>query len=257
MKFVQAIFALVLMAVLPGQAFVQSIGSSKVLLVETGDGFHGGEVKARNGETWLGLYVTKQGSFLADSKVTVRRVIDVVVDEDPARPTGKSVSVDRRPNPVFLVKNAEMLKPGAVSTAYRRSEARRQSLKVGTPLRLKLGEQNYQLKVVSQRPRPKSCESCLPVDARLLLNIGASTQVIFDLGAHLKKVWGQEMPSEDEIEMPEWSLLWAGDVDADGKLDLYLGVTGENMEEHLLLLSSAARPKQLVREIARFTITGC
>ncbi|HYO90684.1 MAG TPA: hypothetical protein VEQ40_03580, partial [Pyrinomonadaceae bacterium] len=32
-------------------------------LLETGE-FHGEEVKARTGERWLGLYLTKKGSFL-------------------------------------------------------------------------------------------------------------------------------------------------------------------------------------------------
>jgi len=258
MQLVQTISALLLLGVLTGQAFLQTIQPAKVLLVETGEGFHGDEIHARNGERWLGLYVTKRGSFLAESKVTVRRVIDAVADDDPRRPTGKSVSVDRRQRPILLVKNARMLKPGAASTIYRGSEDEKHLLGVGTQLKLKLNGLDYQLKVVSKKPRPKNCQDCLPIDARLMLNAGASAQVIFNLDEYLKKEWGQEpIPSEDEIETPAWYLLWAGDVDGDGKLDLYLALNGYNFSEHILLLSSQANPKQLVREIARFRMTGC
>jgi len=111
-KLIQAICVLLLLSVLVGQVFVQSARADKISLVETGEGFHGDEVKARNGEKWLGLYVTKRGAFLAESTLTIRRVIDPVIDEDERKPTGKSVSVNRSEKPLFLVKNAMMLKQG-------------------------------------------------------------------------------------------------------------------------------------------------
>jgi hypothetical protein len=64
---------------LAGRVFVQTAKTSKILLVEIGDGFHGDDVKARNGEKWLGLYVSNRGAFLAESTLTVRRVIDPVI----------------------------------------------------------------------------------------------------------------------------------------------------------------------------------
>src|SRR5688500_4624280 len=47
-----------------------------VRLVETG-GFHGNEVSAQTGETWLGLYVSKGRSTL------VRSVVKVTPGHDP------------------------------------------------------------------------------------------------------------------------------------------------------------------------------
>lgn len=267
MKFARMIFALLLLPTLIGQALVQTIGPTKILLVETGEGFHGDEVKARNGEIWLGLYVTKRGSFLAESKLRVRRVIDVVVDEDPRKPTGKSVSVDRRQRPVFLVKNAEMLKPGAVNTIYRGSDTAKHALMVGTRIKLNLNGQDYALRVTSKKKRSTVCPECLPMDARLILNLAASEQVVFDLGKRPKSELVQEPASSEEKQeftyseetedTMAWYLLWAGDVDGDGKLDMYLEISGENFQNHVLLLSSQARTRQLVREVARFTMVGC
>jgi hypothetical protein len=57
---------------------------------------------------------------------------------------------------------------------------------------------------------------------------------------------------------PYWYLLWAGDLDRDGKLDLYLSVTQHyDVAERKLFLSSQARRKKLVREVASFEIGGC
>ncbi len=75
-KLIRAICVLLLLSVLAGHVFVQSARAGKILLMETGDGFHGDEVKANDGERWLGLYVTGSGSSLITSKVTVERVVD-------------------------------------------------------------------------------------------------------------------------------------------------------------------------------------
>lgn len=79
-----------------------------VRLVETGD-FHGDEVSARSGETWLGLYVSGGRSALVPSVVKVRAVHDPVVDQEPTQMTGKAVSVKGKSEPLFLVSGAGRL----------------------------------------------------------------------------------------------------------------------------------------------------
>ena len=57
---------------------------------------------------------------------------------------------------------------------------------------------------------------------------------------------------------PSWRLLWAGDLDRDGKLDLYVSVTQHyNVSERKLFLSSQADEGQLVKEVADFVTSGC
>jgi hypothetical protein len=242
-KLIQAICVLLLLSILAGQVFVQNAKTGKILLVETGEGFHGDEVKARNGEKWLGLYVTKRGAFLAESTLTVRRVVDPVIDEDERKPTGKSVSVDRREKPVFLVKNAVMLKQGQATTIYHGGREEPSSLTSKSLVTLKLGGQTYQLKVVSPKRLLPEAEGLLPADAKLTLTSGSSTQTLYSLN--------------NSSEDASWRLLWAGDLDGDGKLDLYLSVDGYNFEERWLFLSSQAGPGQLVKGVAKFTTTGC
>ena len=78
-------------------------------LLETGE-FHGDEVEAKSGETWLGFFAENNMTFLRKTKIKVRRVYDSIVDGNPKRKTGKKVSVKGKNKPIFLLKNADSLK---------------------------------------------------------------------------------------------------------------------------------------------------
>jgi hypothetical protein len=210
-----------------------------VRLLETG-GFHGAEVKARSGEKWWGLYVTDSGSELLESSIKIKLVSDPIVDDELSA-TGKEVSVDQPIKPLFLVKNMLGLKPGPVTTIFHIAPLEFYSLTEHPVTSLKLGVQTYQLKLVG---RPPELDSILPRDPKLLLTDGVTTQVLYGL--------------EGEMGDADWSLHWAGDLDGDGKLDLYAALNPHyNVSARKLFLSSQAKPGQLVREVAEFVTTGC
>ena len=53
-------------------------------------------------------------------------------------------------------------------------------------------------------------------------------------------------------------LVWAGDLDRDGKLDYYLVLSSHyNLAEHTLFLSSRAKLGQIVGAAAVFKLSGC
>jgi hypothetical protein len=211
-----------------------------VRLVETG-GFHGDEVSARTGETWLGLYVSKGRSVLVPSVVKVEPANDAVVDEEPWQKSGRVVSVRRKADPVFLLSGTHALRPGPVLT----SRAQETLLTNTSDVRLALAGDEYRLRV-STKDRSDTTVMSLD-DAKLVLSKGGLSQVIYDLGG-----------KGEETETVEWRLLWAGDLDGDRKLDLYVQVSGHyNISQHKLFLSSQAGARRLVREVAEFTMTGC
>src|SRR5262249_16762717 len=90
------------------------------------------------------------------SVLTIRRVEDGIVDPGTGKKTGKLVTVNRPGNPIFLVKDAEMLKLGPAPTIYRGGRTEKHelidgwSLKSRKTFRLKLGEREYQLKVTGR-----------------------------------------------------------------------------------------------------------
>lgn len=223
----------------------------KVQLLETGI-FHGEEVKARNGEKWLGLYVGKNGSSLLFTTLKIRRVVDEILDLDtPGQKTGKEVLVDQSAKPVFLVKNAEMLKEGAVTTVYHGSHTKRHELAFGEEkyfgkaVRLKLGGQEYSLKTLGkQYPLTGDFQGQTAFDVGLVFTDGKMTQTLYSIKA--------------SVDSKPWYLLWAGDADGDGKLDLYVEVSPHyNGWESRLFLSSQAKPGRLVNEMAKFLRLGC
>lgn len=240
-NFGRTISALLLLLILAVQAFVQTAKPAKILLIETGKGFHGDEVTAKNGERWLGLYVTNRGSHLFTSTVKIQRVLDEIVDGEGQK-TGKDVSIDHPRDPVFLVKGATMLKPGPATTTYLGGDEETHSFVKKPNFKLKLAGQEYQLKIVSSYLR--TSPDALPNAPRLVLSNGSLSQTLYSLKGNAEDI--------------TWYLLWAGDVDGDGKLDLYVNLSWHyNVSARKLFLSSQASEGQLVRKIAEFVTTGC
>ena len=213
------------------------ISQSDQRLIEPGV-FHGEEVMARSGEKWLGLHINDENSMLLTYRLKVTAVQDTLVDNE-GQTTGKEVTVDLPLEPLFLVKAKGLLKEGPVTTVFDELS----NLGESSPVTLNLDGTSYVLKVGSEDTAPCPDHS-LPRNARLVLVNGESRQVLYSL---------QECGND-----PSWFLSWAGDLDRDGKLDLYVNVTQHyNVTERKLFLSSQAGKGQLVKEVAEFVTSGC
>lgn len=243
MRYRQAKLSLILISL----ALVSATGSTgkkqtrvpRVELLETGE-FHGDEVRARTGERWLGLHVSDHGSMLLPYRLRVEAVHDGIVDDDEEQKTGKAVSVDLPLKPSFLVKGAIVLREGPVTTVLEGEKA----LETASLLSPSLAEHFYVLKIVGDEDKEKCSEQSPPRNAKLVLASGDSAQVLYSL-----KECGNDAG---------WTLLWAGDIDRDGKLDLYVSVNQHyNVSERKLFLSSSAEEGQLVKEVAEFVTSGC
>lgn len=211
-------------------------------LLETGD-FHGEEVQARSGEKWLGLLITGKDSTLLPFRLKVETVYDDITDYGTGQQTGKRVSVDSPLEPLFLMTGGSMLKEGPVTTVFSAKPDFAKSLDKTQQVELKLSGKSYVLKVVGQGSE-KCRWTTFPPNAQLVLALGDSEQTLYTL--------------EDCGNDPYWLLLWAGDLDRDGKLDLYVSVTQHyNVSERRLFLSSAAGDEDLVKEVAEFVMGGC
>lgn len=211
-------------------------------VIEPGE-FHGQEVSAQSGEKWLGLHLTDdENSLLLNYRLTVNAVNDSLVDEE-GQSSGKKVSVDLPLAPLFLIKGVKNVRPGPATTVFN-DGGKVNFLDESSAITLKLGEASYVLKVAGSEDTAKCSSQSLPRNARLVLLNGESGQVLYSL--------------QDCGDDPSWILLWAGDLDRDGKLDLYVSVTQHyNVSERKLFLSSQAAEGQLVKEVAEFVTSGC
>ena len=219
----------------------------EIKLQEIGQGFHGDQVEAKSGETWLGLFKDKKDFYLKKSKVKIRRVHDSIVDAEETQKTGKSVSVLGKKQPIYLLKNANFLKEGKVETLFGGNPKSNDfedgvdylSLRVGFSREFNLGNQKYSIKV--KKGKNKKDE----IIFALILENGKTSQVLHSL----KYFGGDDYAG---------TLYWVGDLDHDGNLDILTELYfHDNVMYRNLYLSSKARSGKLVEKVAVFSTTGC
>lgn len=225
----------VVVVVLFAAALAESRGESAALLL-TG-AFHSDEVQARTGERWLGLFPTASGLEWRTATITTRRVNDPVVDEANEQ-SGIEVSVTGG-EPVLLTKGIRGLLGTKVRTVLYSPEGLNLPKKDALELDLQ-DDAAYRLGVVDRRLSDES-----PVKAsRLILESQGRSQLLY------------EWPNGLLDQFCE--LIWAGDLDGDGKLDLLMILSDHyNVMEWTLFLSSRRSEGELLKRMAVFVTKGC
>lgn len=224
-----AVLSLLLLAGAAGAA------ASRPELNLPGENFHGDEVSARDGETWLALVVDGGKARLQGTRLKVEAVNDPVLDADDEK-TGRSVTAPGIEAVVFL-RGIAALKPGelpaaAPSEADFSTAPSLESTLAGKPFRL--------------------VAECSAGRCRFSLIEGEQRQVLLEREA----VTGEDGSSGFGEAMPR--LLFAGDLDRDGRVDLLLDTTDHyNLSRPTLFLSGAAGKGELVRQVAQQELTGC
>ena len=122
--------------------------------------------------------------------------------------------------------------PGLSAGSMQSLNVMNESLAPDRPLTLSLGAQRYGLRVQASRPNL--------ADARVVLTDGRRTQVLYS--------------AEGVVDEPHFDVVWAGNLDRDGQLNLVVNLSRKySVHPYRLLLSSKAAPNQLVGEAAVFT----
>lgn len=208
------------------------------------DLFHGDEIKAKSGDSYLALVCSENDDrcVLQPVKIEVTPEHHPVVDAENER-TGKRVSAIGVEMSYLL--RSEHLAAGPVSSA---KPAFTDLLPVSKPQTITLGATRYVLHYrCTSAPDPDGYVDCM-----LVLDSNGVTQVLatfpaFDEGGKLSSL---------DVEQ---YVVFAGDLDHDGKLDLVANVSGHwNEWRPALYLSKAARPGELVGLAAELRVTtGC
>lgn len=206
--------------------------------------WHGNEVKAQDGETWLALVEEGSGFALREIKISVTTVVDEVIDVPPAK-TGKKVSAPKGLEPVVMLRNLPQLKAGPVATA----EIVDRDFNAGKATGIYFDGMMYELEIQCD----KAALDKEQIDCPLQLIDGSSKQSLTTYPIYHPGTDKQSIASE---AFPQ--VFWAGDLDGDGRLDLILDLTDHyNVSAPTLLLSSPAKAGELVRPVAEFRTTGC
>lgn len=216
--------------------------SASPQLALPGEAFHGDEVPARDGETWLALAVSDGKARLQPVKLEVKAVSDPLVD-DPDDRSARSVAAPGVGALVFL-RGIDALKPGDAGAVL----AREQTVSTERPLRLGSDAAAPQITVhcagSAGQTEASSCE--------VSLDDGKTTQVLFRVAGERSEVDGRVF--DDAVAM----VTFAGDLDHDGRVDLVIDTSDHyNLSRPTLFLSGAAAPGLLVGRVAQQQLTGC
>lgn len=192
------------------------------------DGFYD-EVPAavRSAEEWLGLYSTPSGTVLAPADVGFQR-------EEAGDFTEHRITVEPG-DPVFLVSGIPSLSPRDVTTV--RGLPPSPSLERPRAL-YELGDLDYSVELATS-----DATLC---DARISLVRGEVRQTL-------------HRPDDNvySCDEPHFDVLWAGDLDGDGGLDLLTELSSKySHHPRQLYLSSQAADGDLVARVAVFDRTA-
>lgn len=205
--------------------------------------FHGGEEPARDGERWQGLYPDALGG-LRTVTLQVQTAQDPLLDDDDGPFTGVLVTTPTtRIDSSGWVDDAAIAfvrRPGAPfpSDRFRTVEQSLHLDSAGTTP-LPLGDRRYALEVATGPPNP----------------YGGYERVVTLVAPD-----GVRQPVTHLLDLDAGYpfLIWAGDLDGDGRLDLLLDESWHyNLSAPTLYLSGPAAPGALVARVARHETTGC
>ena len=239
------LFLMVSLAILSqGLSRGQGLSQSEIQILQVGQ-FHSNEVSAKSGEVWFGLYPTKNGYELISSRITVEAIYDPIVDNKDEK-TGKKVAVDQPVKPLFLVKGVESLNGGLVKTVF----SGREFLYPGQTMTLKFDEKDHYALAAFGEAGTRGVAR--PFGEIIIYNYEIKI-------SHSPWVHSQVLASFDAIAMDGRPiLLWAGDLDRDGKLDLLMDLTNHyNVTVYTLFLSSMSKGNNLLQKVAEFRTVGC
>lgn len=176
-------------------------------------------------DTWVELYKKGQKYYLSKAEYTIGKEWDEIIGDSVSTLTSKRkvlLYINHLPSKMGKVKYIDLHIPPKffVDGVY---------LNPGTPLRFTFEGKHYELTTKEKVFTKHGNQS---YEGIILLN-------------------GKQIVRRTNLDKVDFTLMFAGDIDGDGKLDLVFNLSGMFGEVYVALyLSSCALPGQLVRKVA-------
>jgi hypothetical protein len=211
--------------------------------------FHGNEPVARDGERWLALRVDARAAGLVETVLHVRAVDDPVLDA-PGERSGREVGSPLGEGGIVMFLRGPGLRAGPVAQAGVVEDGIDAA---PVPARaITWRGRRYALDAQCDAVPFADVERQLQHRCRFVLADGDRRQVL------LEAVGWREPGLERLVTDASAEVLFAGDLDRDGRLDLIIDLTDHyNVARPTLLLSSQAAAGELVGMAAVYESVGC
>lgn len=195
---------------------------------------HQNELAGSSGEVWMALCRTEKGFELVETAVAVVDTPGGMLETD------RYVRVNRQSETLWLFRGIPALKEGPVLALFSGRNQMDEGQELVLSARTDLTD-FYNLYAMGER------DGGTVRDYHLQL-VHASTDRMTELIEERKAMDPESCPT----------LLWAGDLDRDGRLDRVVDMAhGYNSTVLTLYLSSAAGFHQLVKKVASISLIGC
>ena len=208
--------------------------------------FHGDEVwETVEKEIWFGVFKDVTSDYVSKVNVKTSRVYDVVLDEDSLKDkTGWNVSVLSKDTCLILISGLDFLADRKIS-------------KLNLPKYAFLPDKSIQFnylgvdyKIFAEGIKTKfsdNSDDFAILNYRLFLTANRNKKVIKELLVSMPRYDGQTV-----------AILFAGDIDGDGVLDLVIDTSNHyNASSPTLYLSRPADRQRLLKVVGRHTSLGC
>jgi len=191
--------------------------------------YHSTEAPTEPGTGWLALVAVGGVWRLEPTEVRATRVVDPAADIEEGQKTGIQISSDHEAALALL--RIPGIKPGKVDTPDMKFKNNPREISItGDPLKISFKGTDYVIE---------------PTQAGIFLKKGVQKTLLAELLA------------ENSASTNAASLLWAGDLDGDGHIDLLFAYSGQNNFGSCLYLSAGASKGALVRQAACHGGVGC
>ncbi len=221
--------------------FFTSTGATgnQIEIMSTGE-FHGDEVSAIDGKEWFMLYKSKNKFFLQKTKINVDLFVDII--DNAGETTGKRITTKATGHAILLLKNIPDSNIGEIDTVISQELVFTDT----NSATIEYGGDNYSISMQVKYPYVEN------TTAQLIFSNGKKKQILHEYRTYLEN---EVIHFGDDVAP---TLIWAGDIDGDKKLDFLMNLTDHyNVSKLSLFLSSNATEAELVGNVADFRSVGC
>lgn len=220
---------------------VDSLLTTKILTTGT---FHNDEIeKDDNEKVWLGLFKTPEGYSIAKTKLNASRVYDAVLDENEYEKTAWNIKTAIEDTCIVLIEPLSFIKEKSIETITLNETLLPNHSKNFNFLGI-----DYKLTATGNTKK----------DSQILDYYIVSNYKLYLTASINGKDYTQLLVAKPSFDYQMIRILFAGDIDGDGKLDLLLDTSSHyNATSPTLYLSKPAIQGPIIRPMGKHTSVGC
>lgn len=221
---------------------VDSTFTTKVLRIGT---FHGDEVGENTDRlTWFGLFKNKNGYFLKRTKIKVLEVYDPIVDENENEKTGREVQTNNNDTCLILIEPLPYLTERTIQSL----KLPKDNIYPNDTVLFKYSGIEYKIFATGGKKKVQETPEWFDV-WNYKLYVTATIK---------GKVHKSLLVAQPKFDDQMINVIFAGDIDGDGILDLIIDVSGHyNSSSPTIYLSRPAKQGEVVKPIGGHTSVGC